>query len=833
MKQIKHFFTLLCLLLAVMPALAQEIKIDSPVMFGNNEAVNMPVYFSSDKDIAGMQFDILLPDFLEFDGDVIKNQDRFNNHGLTFNKTTGRVLIFNMQNLPIKGEDGILLEVPVKVKSSTATGTLGTIRVNNIIFSTPNGTEEIHQDAFDVRAEFNDVEVTFSVEPTSILINPGEKKTLSFNYTANCDVYSMEATFVLPEGLSIKENPVLGSVCSNTAYGQTFPNPQFGNAYKIACIDFTNTPLSANEGTYFTFTVEADESYNGQSGEIMVEKMVATYTTDGKYVRPADFTIAVESSINAYNSLMEQIGVARSTVEEMLGVIAEECPDVKDNFTGEAINEKIDALESAVKEAHANGTLNSQLDSFNEQIEAIGADIEKMLQDAYEAERQFKAEAANKAAFDRMNETIGTARSTITDMLAAIAEECPDVKDDFKGEELTTKVDALKEQLDKWNEEGACAANENDFNEQISALAEAIEAYQATALAAEEQFKADKAAAENKAAFDRMNETVEAARTTVNDMLAAIAEECPDVKDDFKGEEISAKVDALKEQLDKWNEEGTCVANEDDFNEKVAALAEEIEAYQAAAAAAEEKFKSEQREAANKAAYERLTERLDFARNSVADMLADIAEECPDVKDDFKGEAFTAEVEALASEIESLNEQGLCADNEQELNKRFDALEEAIEAYLAEAVAAEEKYKVDAANRAAYDKVIAEIDALQSELDAMVAHVAETYPEASVTQFVYIAQSAIDKARQEAHDALEAVADGGEFDYTVDADTIRKLIAEIELMAKQLGVTEIGVEDLDADAVIYTLTGRRVVNPTTGVYIIVTPNGKAKKVAVK
>lgn len=340
MKQIKHFFTLLCLLLAVMPALAQEIKIDSPVMFGNNEAVNMPVYFSSDKDIAGMQFDILLPDFLEFDGDVIKNQDRFNNHGLTFNKTTGRVLIFNMQNLPIKGEDGILLEVPVKVKSSTATGTLGTIRVNNIIFSTPNGTEEIHQDAFDVRAEFNDVEVTFSVEPTSILINPGEKKTLSFNYTANCDVYSMEATFVLPEGLSIKENPVLGSVCSNTAYGQTFPNPQFGNAYKIACIDFTNTPLSANEGTYFTFTVEADESYNGQSGEIMVEKMVATYTTDGKYVRPADFTIAVESSINAYNSLMEQIGVARSTVEEMLGVIAEECPDVKDNFTGEAINEK-------------------------------------------------------------------------------------------------------------------------------------------------------------------------------------------------------------------------------------------------------------------------------------------------------------------------------------------------------------------------------------------------------------------------------------------------------------------------------------------------------------
>ena len=299
------------------------------------------------------------------------------------------------------------------------------------------------------------------------------------------------------------------------------------------------------------------------------------------------------------------------------------------------------------------------------------------------------------------------------------------------------------------------------------------------------------------------------------------------------GEEISAKVDALKEQLDKWNEEGTCVANEDDFNEKVAALAEEIEAYQAAAAAAEEKFKSEQREAANKAAYERLTERLDFARNSVADMLADIAEECPDVKDDFKGEAFTAEVEALASEIESLNEQGLCADHEQELNKRFDALEEAIEAYLAEAVAAEEKYKVDAANRAAYDKVIAEIDALQSELDAMVAHVAETYPEASVTQFVYIAQSAIDKARQEAHDALEAVADGGEFDYTVDADTIRKLIAEIELMAKQLGVTEIGVEDLDADAVIYTLTGRRVVNPTTGVYIIVTPNGKAKKVAVK
>lgn len=137
-----------------------------------------------------------------------------------------------------------------------------------------------------------------------------------------------------------------------------------------------------------------------------------------------------------------------------------------------------------------------------------------------------------------------------------------------------------------------------------------------------------------------------------------------------------------------------------------------------------------------------------------------------------------------------------------------------------------------AANEAAYQAALNEIAALQGKLDNMKMLVNVSYPTADVTVETAAAQEAIDQAKADAAAALEAVADEGNFDYTVDTKAIEALIDEILVAAKNSGITDIEVET--ANGVKYfNLQGVRIVNPEKGMMLIrVTPDGKSEKVVL-
>jgi len=943
MKLFRHLFALACLLFVSLPALADnKISVD-PVNIANNDVVKIPVVLTNTDPIAAVQFNIQLPEFLEYAGTPERNSDRFAGHTLDFENNF--LFIYSLANKPFKGNEGTLFYLPVKVKAGTPAGTEGQIGITNIVLSGPGGglgqtAPRFPQDDFSTDVKFNNAEVAFSFEPSELDLKPGTTTKVNLNFKANCDIFSMEATFTLPEGITIGDDVAVGDVCPNTGVAMV-TTLSSGNGYKILYLSTDNETLNANEGTLLSFDVVASEAFAAESAEIRVSNIIATYTTSGKFYEAPDLTIAVTSSVAAYSRLMEALTTVETTLNQVLDVIDDECKDVKDKYTGEEYFEQIAGLKTKIEESYAAGTLKAEEKALEDEIAALGEAILKMNDDAQQAQRDFEADAKNNDAYDRMMAQVKMARGSLADMLDAIATDCPNVKDRFTGDEITAKIDAIEADINRYKEEGVCAFEEDGINERIAALATDLEDLHAAAVTAEEQFKADQLEADNKAAheamiellgiaqqsytdmieaiatdcshvadqfkgeeiatkiatlagdiekyneegtcvdnledvkarvaaigedlaalkaaadlaeeeyksnmsvYDTMKDQVTVARQTLADALAAIAEDCPDVKEQFTGEEITEMIDALEADIEKFNTEGTCADNVEAVNERIAAIGEAIAQLQADATAAEENFKSEQLQVANQAAYDRVNTKLEASRAALAAAVAEIAASYPNIREQFTGEEITADIDEVAAELTSLYEQWLCAEEEEALNAKVASIDQAIAGYVGEAKAAQEKYELDLRNKVAYDIVNAQLDALQAELDAAVALVNETYPDAPVQSYIYTAQGAINDAREAADEAYDAATENGTtFNYTLDADTIKALIAEIEEAAKMLGISEIFGDDIDASSFcdVFTTDGRLVLKEipvaeirehlAQGFYIVLV-NGKSFKLAIK
>ena len=90
-----------------------------------------------------------------------------------------------------------------------------------------------------------------------------------------------------------------------------------------------------------------------------------------------------------------------------------------------------------------------------------------------------------------------------------------------------------------------------------------------------------------------------------------------------------------------------------------------------------------------------------------------------------------------------------------------------------------------AANEAAYQATLAEIQRLTDKLDNMKALIATTYPDVNVDEAIAAAAAAIEAAKNGAADALAAVKDEGKYSYTVDAAAIEALIDAIRTAAAE------------------------------------------------
>lgn len=711
----------------------------APVIFTGYETVQVPVTLDNTDPVASFQFDVALPDCLEFAGEPVKNLDRLsqNGHQIVFRATTGRVMVISRNREAVMGNSGTVLTLPVRVKPGQLDNSAYTINVRNISMSNASGTETWSQPAFDATATLQASRIVASADAPSMVFAPGRSRVVNVSMTNNCPIEAFQLDVVLPEGFTIEGELDLGARCSNTAYIDVFPQAD-GCTTRLVMSDLTGTPaVNGNEGVVFSMTVKAPFDFMAETAEITVNNFQVSYAA-GASVPGQGFTMAVVNSQQSYSLALARVTALENALEAALETIATEAPDVKDNFTGDALAARINELKAAVNAAYEDYSINDTYATLMETADGIAADIDALVAQAKEAEAAFKAEekrkADNLAAYNAVVAELDALQASLDAVADNVAEQYPHADVAAEKEAAQNAINAAKADAEAAYE---AVAAEGEFN--YTPDKDAIEALIAAVTA---KAQADEAAYENEEARKAANEAA----------YQAVVEQ----------------LNALSEQLDQTETAAVETYPHADVTDEVAAARDAIAAALAAADA---------------------------------------------------DKAATADEGLFSYTVDS------------------DAIEALINAVTTGAAADEAEYEDNLrreANRAAHEANVKIIDALEQKLIATEAAVAVTYPDADVTAEEQAARDAIAAAREAEQAAYDAVADEGVYDYTVDSAEIEALIEAIIEKAKKSGISEIEMDALNGDIMLFNLQGTRVVNPSkTAVYIMVDKQGNTSKVVIR
>lgn len=707
-------------------ALATPSLSVDPVSITNKEKVMVPVNFTTDTDIATMQFNVTLPEFLEFDGSIVKNTERFTDHIVSFNSNNGQVVISSLSITPIRGAEGPLVYLPVKVKAYVDSPEDGDIEVRDILFVDADD-QGISQESFFVDASYVPYAVSVTSAPSPFVLNAGATASLGFDFAADCDVLGFQMDIVLPEGFSLGNSANLSDRTPGDAFCSVFHNAGYD---RILCASMTNTPLSGNSGRVFDIDVTAPADFTATTALIEVKNILITYAP-GKALSVPAFTITVNNNAPVYDTLTGMVSALRAHLEEVLASIAEQCPNVKDSFPGTELSGKIDTLAGKIDAAYADGSLSTVAESLTAEATALTAEIDAYLAEAIAAEAKWEADrrAANEAAYNAVLASIAELQTYYDETVATVAENYPDVN-----------VEAEK-----------------------TAAKEALDAARAAA----------------QAAYDAVDEA------GVFDYT-------------LPADDIKALIDAIVAKAIADNEAARQEWNTNAYNSAIASL-DELQ--------------------------QKLNEAIAFAANECPH--ANVLSEVNAAQTAITNARNQAELARLACVSEGLFD----------FTVPYDEILAKIEIVSTSAQEQEEAWieaQRRAANEAAYNLTLAVLADFQDDLDVMKEKVAELFPEADVTAEIEAAQKTIDDARAAADEEYASVQEEGYYDYTVDEEAIDALIDAIYTAAQQSGIRAISLDNIDKDAMIFNLRGMRVANAAKGQVLIIVPqNGMPYKVVVE
>ncbi len=575
--------------------------------------------------------------------------------------------------------------------------------------------------------------------------------------------------------------------------------------------------------------VKDEGNYSYAVDKATIEALITAVTNEAaKQQAAADAEKArVAANEAAHNAVLDEIAALQASLDATKAAAAESYPDAdvdKQVAAAQAAIDKAKAEAAAAKAAVKDeGNYSYAVDKAT--IEAL---ITAVTNEAAKQQAAADAEkarvAANEAAHNAVLDEIAALQASLDATKAAAAESYPDA-------DVDKQVAAAQAAIDKAKAEAAAAkaAVKDEGNYSYAVDKATIEALitAVTNEAARDQAAKDaeaKRVADNEAAYKASIDEIAALQAALDAMKTKVAATYPDAN-------VTAETVAAQSAIDKAeagaNAAKSAVILEGNYSytvdtEGITAL---INAIETAAEA--------QRVAANEAAYQATLAEIQRLTDKLDNMKALIATTYPDVNVDEAIAAAAAAIEAAkngaADALAAVKDEGKYSYTVDAA--AIEALIDAIRTAAAEAQAAldKENARVEA-NQAAYEEAIAKIDALQAALDAMKANVEENYPDADVTAEIEAAQAAIDNARSEAEDALEAVAEEGTFAYSPDTDSVDALIAAIETAAKAAGIVNIEA-DAAKGILYYDINGRRVINPERGMVVIrLTPDGQVTKI---
>ena len=931
-KGLKLAALLLAAMTCVMAGAENRVYV-KPFNIVDETPVVVPVFMDNDVDINSISFRIDLPDELELVGEPERTDRLTNSQVILFR---GVAVAVNTYEAPVVGNSGAIMTLKVKVKDGMLTNKAVTFGLSKISMGDVNNKVVNTQKSMTADVMLGEQpEYVFSGSAPEAVISAGETFPVEVCLSNNFAMGGMQFVVKMPAGFDIVNTDITHS--NRLSLGTRllkFKQPDGSLKYVVSDISSVNI-ADAGEGPLFILYVKAADNYSDYEGKITVSNVEVSTVPDG-----SGHTVSVDANgfevkvINGGRYLADAEAVVaglRSDLAAALTTIASEAADVKDNFTGADITAAIDAIETAAREAAASKTLQTVYESVvTEPAAAVSASIEQLVADAKAAQKAFEDEVARKAAndaayqaslteiqrlTDKLNEMRQTAAASYPDATvdtqvaaaqaaldkakaeadaarAAVADEgnYSYAVDTAAIEALIKAVgdEAAKQQAAADAEKARVAANEAAHNavlDEIAALQASLDATKAAAAESYPDADVDKQVAAAQAAIDKAKTEAAAAKAAVKDegnysyavdkatieaLITAVTNEAAkqQAAKDAEAKRVAdneaaykASIDeiaALQAALDAMKTKVAATYPDADVKAEILAAKSAIDKAEAGAAAAKsavilagnysytvdtegitalinaiETAAEAQRTAANEAAYQATLAEIQHLTDKLDNMKALIATTYPDVNVDEAIAAAAAAIEAAkngaADALAAVKDEGKYSYTVDAA--AIEALIDAIRTAAAEAQAAldKENARVEA-NQAAYEEAIAQSDALQAALDAMKANVEENYPDADVTAEIEAAQAAIDNARSEAEDALEAVAEEGTFAYSPDTDSVDALIAAIETAAKAAGIVNIEA-DAAKGILYYDINGRRVINPERGMVVIrLTPDGQVTKI---
>lgn len=898
--------------------------------------VDVPVLMDNDVDINSVQFRIDLPAELELVGQP-ERTDRLSNGQEVMFQGVG-VVILSMEGKPFAGNSGAILTLKVKVKDGMLENKVVSFGLSKIEMGDTN-QKKVNtsvRESVDVTLG-EQPEYVFSASQPEAVVSAGTTFPVEVCLSNNFALGGMQFRLTMPEGFDVVNTDIkLSNRLSLGTRLRKTVRPDGSMNFVVS--DMSSVKIAdAGEGPIFILYVSVPEGYNDYEGKITVSDVVAsTVPSDGGATNTVSvdckgFEVKIVNGGRYLSDAETVVAGLRADLSAALATIAAEAPDVKDNFTGADITAAIEAIETAAREAAANGTLPAEYAAVvTDPAAAVSRSIEQLVADAKTAQKAFEDEAARKAAneaayqaslaeiqrlTDKLNEMEQTAAASYPDATvdtqvaaaqaaldkakaeadaarAAVADEgnYSYAVDTAAIEALIKAVgdEAAKQQAAADAEKARVAANEAAHKavlDEIAALQASLDATKAAAAENYPDADVDKQVAAAQAALDKAKTEAAAAKAAVKDegnysyavdkatieaLITAVTNEAArdQAAKDAEAKRVAdneaaykASIDeiaALQAALDAMKTKVAATYPDANVTAETVAAQSAIDKAEAGANAAKSAVILEgnysytvdtegitalinaiktaaeaQRVAANEAAYQATLAEIQRLTDKLDNMKALIATTYPDVNVDEAIAAAAAAIEAAkngaADALAAVKDEGKYSYTVDAA--AIEALIDAIRTAAVEAQAAldKENARVEA-NQAAYEEAIAKIDALQAALDAMKANVEENYPDADVTAEIEAAQAAIDNARSEAEDALEAVAEEGTFAYSPDTDSVDALIAAIETAAKAAGIVNIEA-DAAKGILYYDINGRRVINPERGMVVIrLTPDGQVTKI---
>lgn len=336
----------------------------------------------------------------------------------------------------------------------------------------------------------------------------------------------------------------------------------------------------------------------------------------------------------------------------------------------------------------------------------------------------------------------------------------------------------------------------------------------------------------NDAAYARLAEEVAALQKALDDAKAKVAEECPDVAENYAEtvETIQSLINAIQSDLDAKNADCALTETSTLDAEAVKGVNDAIAKYinEAAAAQAEHLKKL-----ANEAAYVRLIEEVATVQARFDEVKATIEKDYVNVAAQFADAeaAIQGDIDQKKAELQAQYE---AVELDENSTIDLEAIKAAIEQLLADAKVADAKL---VANEAAYVRLSDEIAAVQARLDEVKATIEKDYAIVAA-QFVGV-ESSIQYDINKKKDELKALYEAVELDEnsTIDLETIKTAIEQLLADAKAAAeANSIGsIQRLMSEgATFYTLGGQKVEAPCKGnIYMIRHADGSVKKVYIK